>query len=134
MLCLHISHALSITLCSLLCTRTGGGQADKSQSDTFSPAAIICSQILQLEKHLYSYLCVYLDHNISMYIFVWLHYSQEIYTLPLNSCTQRWLRFAHHTKDAIPVNFIKSCLGNLYPFSQLLPFSLSWLSVIHLKA
>lgn len=58
----------------------------------------------------------------------------EINPLPL--FTQRPLCFIHHTKEAVPVNFLKSCLGNLHLFfsSALFFLSLTWLSVIYLHA
>lgn len=81
--------------------------------------------------------CIYVDHTISMYIYGWITARRDISTA-FELFTQRQLCLSCHTKGAIPVDFIQSCLGNLHPFSQLLSFfpsfSPSWLSVVHLKA
>lgn len=76
-----------------------------------------------------------LDHTTAMHICGSITAGRDTSTA-FELFTQRQLRLSHYTKEAIPVDFFQSCLGNLHPFfsASLFLLSLFRLSVIHLTA
>lgn len=97
---------------SALCTRTGGGQADKSQSDTFPRAAIICPvMVWNLTS---TGICVWITPSLCKYVAAL--QPGEIHPPHLNCSHKRQIGLVHHTGGAIPVDFILSGPGYLHPF------------------
>lgn len=112
----RLSSALSVSLRSLWCTRTGGGQADKSQSDTFLTGSHhLLSDPALLETHLHCYLCIYVDHTISMYICGCITVSRDI-SATSELFTQRQLCLEPATPgEQFQVISSSPCLGHFHP-------------------